>query len=67
MIEVERMNGQKMLINPDLVTMIEITPDTVISFTDGNKIILRTKPDEIVKRIIQFRKESTGLPEIKKS
>ncbi len=64
MIEVERVNGNKMLINPDLIKFIEVTPDTVVTFTDGEKIILRTKPEHIVHLIVQFRK-IVSLPEIK--
>ncbi|MDZ4676239.1 MAG: flagellar FlbD family protein [Oligoflexia bacterium] len=64
MIDVERVNGQKMFINPDLIKFIEITPDTVVTFTDGEKILLRTKPDEIMQKIILFRR-LVGLPELK--
>jgi flagellar protein FlbD len=64
MIEVERVNGNKMLINPDLIKFIEVTPDTVVTFTDGEKIILRTKPDDIVRSIVLFRKQLV-LPETK--
>lgn len=64
MIEVERINGQKMMINPDLVKFIEVTPDTVVTFTDGEKIILRTKPQEIIDRIVQYKK-NFSLPQIK--
>jgi flagellar protein FlbD len=64
MIEVERVNGSKMLLNPDLIKFIEATPDTVVTFTDGEKIILRTNPTEIVRLIVEFRK-LVRLPEIK--
>lgn len=64
MIEVERVNGQKILVNPDLIRVIEMAPDTVVTFTDGEKILLRTKPEEIVERIIKYRKK-LGWPEIK--
>ncbi len=64
MIEVERVNGNKMLINPDLIKFIETTPDTVVTFTDGEKIMLRTPPEVIVKMIIAF-KQKVKLPEIR--
>jgi len=64
MIEVERVNGSKMLLNPDLIKFIEVTPDTIVTFTDGEKIILRTSPTEIVRLIVEFRK-LVRLPEIK--
>lgn len=35
MIEVTKINGSKVLINPDLMELVEETPDTVISFTTG--------------------------------
>jgi flagellar protein FlbD len=63
MIEVERVNGNKMLINPDLIKFIETTPDTVVTFTDGEKIMLRTRPEDIVSMIVDFRKK-IRLPEI---
>ncbi len=56
MIEVERVNGQKLYLNPDTIKIIEVTPDTVVTFTDGDKILLRTKPDDIIERIAQFRR-----------
>ena len=64
MIEVERVNGNKMLINPDLIKFIETTPDTVVTFTDGEKIILRTRPTDIIRMIVDFRKQ-VRLPEIR--
>ncbi|HBA68684.1 MAG TPA: flagellar protein FlbD, partial [Lachnospiraceae bacterium] len=41
MIEVTKINGVKVLINPDLMELVEETPDTVISFTTGRKIIVK--------------------------
>ena len=35
MIEVTRLNETKILINPDLIELVEETPDTVITFTTG--------------------------------
>ena len=41
MIEVTKINGVKVLINPDLIELVEETPDTVVSFTTGRKIIIK--------------------------
>lgn len=38
MVEVTKINGVKVLINPDLLELVEETPDTVLSFTTGRKI-----------------------------
>lgn len=64
MIEVERLTGQVLLVNPDLIQTIEATPDTLVTFTDGHKLFVKTKPEDIVRRIIEFRKKYS-IPEVK--
>ena len=40
MIEVTKLNGVKILVNPHLLEIVEETPDTVITLTTGKKIIV---------------------------
>lgn len=64
MIKVTRFQGKEFYLNSDLIESIEYNPDTVITLTTGKKFVIKEKPEEIVKRIKQFRKE-INLPEIK--
>ena len=57
MIEVTRLNGTKILINPDLIELVEETPDTVISFTTGRKIIVKESRQELKNLVKLFRKD----------
>ncbi len=57
MIEVTRLNGTKILINPDLIEFIEETPDTVISFTTGRKIIVKESRQEMKNLVKLYRKD----------
>ena len=57
MIEVTKINGTKVLINPDLMELVEETPDTVISFTTGRKIIVKESRQEIKNLVKLYRKE----------
>lgn len=41
MIEVTKINGVKVLVNPDLIELVEETPDTVLTLTTGRKIIVK--------------------------
>ena len=41
MIEVTKINGVKVLVNPDLIELVEETPDTVLTLTTGKKIIVK--------------------------
>ncbi len=57
MIEVTKINGTKVLINPDLIEMVEETPDTVIAFTTGRKIIVKESRQEVKNLVILYRKD----------
>ena len=57
MIEVTKMGGQKVLINPELIEVIEETPDTVISFSTGRKIIVKESRQEVNNLVKSYRKE----------
>lgn len=37
MIEVTKLNGEKITLNSDLIEVVEETPDTVITLTTGRK------------------------------
>lgn len=56
MIEVTRLNGRSYTLNSDLIKCIEPTPDTVITLTTGEKLMVLEKVDEIVERVIEFRR-----------
>ena len=58
MIEVTKMNGQKILINPDLMEVVEETPDTVISFSTGRKIIVKESRQELKNLVKSYRKDN---------
>ena len=57
MIEVTKINGQKVLINPSLIEVIEETPDTVISFSTGRKIIVKESRQELKNLVKSYRKD----------
>lgn len=56
MIKLTRLNGKEFVINDDLIEMIEATPDTVITMTNGSKMVVSESVDEIIQRIIDFRR-----------
>ena len=57
MIEVTKINGSKVLINPDLMELVEATPDTVITFTTGRKIIVKESRQEVKNLVKLYRKD----------
>jgi len=56
MIQLTRLNHTPLVLNSDLIEHIEMTPDTVIALTTGQKFMVRESPDEIVAKIVTFRR-----------
>ena len=57
MIEVTKINGVKILVNTSLIETVEETPDTVITLTDGKKIIVKESRYEIKNLVKLTRQE----------
>ena len=57
MIELTKINGEKILLNDDLIEVVEETPDTVISLTTGRKIIVKESRQEVKNLVKLFRKD----------
>jgi len=57
MIEVTKLNGVKILVNPDLFEVVEETPDTVITLTTGKKIIVKESRQELKNLVKLYRKD----------
>lgn len=56
MVTLSRLNGSVVAINPDLITWIDVTPDTIVSLLGGDKIIVRESLDEVIERVVAFRR-----------
>jgi flagellar protein FlbD len=56
MIELTRINHVPLVLNSDLIEHIEATPDTVISMTNGQKLVVLESIGEVVRRVIEFRR-----------
>lgn len=57
MIEVTRLNNTKVIINADLIEKVEESPDTIITLTSGNKIIVKESRQEVRNLVILYKKE----------
>jgi flagellar protein FlbD len=56
MITVTRLNGTSMVLNAELIEHLESTPDTLIALTTGNKFNVLESVDEVVRRIMEYRR-----------
>jgi flagellar protein FlbD len=58
MIKLRRLNESQIVINTDLIEFIESTPDTVLTLTTGQKLIVADSIDEVIDKVVEFRKRS---------
>jgi flagellar protein FlbD len=62
MIEVTRLDGTPVIVNSDQIAWIEYHPDTLVSLTNGEKLIVRESPAAIVDRVRAFRRSIADGP-----
>jgi flagellar protein FlbD len=56
MIQLTRLNKELLMVNSDLIKFVERAPDTVITLVAGEKIVVRESPEEVLAKIINFRR-----------
>jgi flagellar protein FlbD len=64
MIRLTRLNHAVLVVNCDLIEHIEMTPDTVISMTSGQRITVLETTDEVIGRVIEYRRLLLRSPEV---
>ena len=62
MIEVTRLNDKSLMVNCELIQFIEETPDTVVTFTDGKKIVVKETKEELVTKVISYKRKIFEKP-----
>jgi flagellar protein FlbD len=63
MIPLRRLNNQPVMINADLIESVEATPDTLVTLTSGNKLLVRDTMEEVQTKIVDFKRRIYGPKE----
>jgi flagellar protein FlbD len=50
------LNRETFLLNSDLIEQVDVTPDTVITLTNNHKFLVRESAEEVVRRVMDFRR-----------
>lgn len=61
MIALTRLNGQRFVLNADLIKFVEATPDTTIRLTNGESYIVTESTDQVVQLAIEYGRLLRGL------
>jgi flagellar protein FlbD len=63
MIKLTRLDGEAFILNADLIKYVEQRPDTFITLTMGDRIVVAETPEEVLERTIEFHRHKRLLPE----
>jgi len=55
MIKVTSLDGSEMYLNPDLIEIIQETPDTHITLSNGNRYLVLEPARVVIGRIVSYR------------
>lgn len=56
MIRLTRLNHARMVLNSDLIEHIDVTPDTMITLTNGQILRVLESADDVVERCVEYRR-----------
>jgi flagellar protein FlbD len=56
MIKVTRLNDSVLMINGEMIQSLQATPDTVITFTNHDRLMVKEPVEEISQRIVEYQR-----------
>ena len=60
MIKVHRINDSELVVNAELIEFIEAIPDTIITMTNGQKIMVKESPDDVIAMVRKYKMRILG-------
>ncbi len=63
MIRVTRLNNSILLVNAENIQSVEATPDTVITFINRDRLLVKEPVEEVTHRIVQYRRVLQSPPD----
>lgn len=62
MIKLTRLDGEAFVLNADLIRYVERRPDTFITLTSGERIVVRESLDEVIDRAVRYQQQKHYYP-----
>ncbi|MBZ4671659.1 MAG: flagellar protein FlbD [Clostridiales bacterium] len=56
MIKLTRFDGSEIIVNEDFIEMVEQAPDTVVSFQNGHRIMVKENVNEILDKCREYQR-----------
>ena len=63
MIKVTRLNDSVLMVNVDRIQSLQAIPETVITFTNNDKIMVKEPLEEVSQRIVEYQRHINSKPD----
>lgn len=67
MIKLTRLDGQPFILNADLIRYVEQRPDTFVTLTSGERIVVGESMDRVVELAIEYQQRKAFVPSASQS
>lgn len=62
MIKLTRLDGEAFLLNAELIKYVEQRPDTFITLTSNDRLVVAETPDEVLHLALEYHRSKRLLP-----
>lgn len=62
MITLTRYNGNRFVVNAELIKTIEQTPDTTLTLLNGDRLLVKEPMEEVVRRAVDYARQIRTFP-----
>ena len=62
MIKLTRLGGEVFLLNADLIRYVETRPDTFVTLTNGDRVVVLESMDEVMRRTVAYQQAKHLVP-----
>lgn len=65
MIKLSHLGGEPFILNAELIKFVETRPDTFITLTTGDRIVVKETMDEVLLKALEYQQTKQLLPKVK--
>jgi len=62
MIKLTRLDGERFILNAEMIRYVEARPDTFVTLTTGERIVVTESMDEVVERAVLYQQQKHWMP-----
>jgi flagellar protein FlbD len=62
MIKLTRLAGEAFILNAELIRYVEARPDTFVTLTTGERLVVKESMEEVLRRAIDYQRTKFLLP-----